>query len=276
MPYLIANKERVCVKKLVCLAILGLFFSCGKNLESNHQVSILAGNNTFGDVDKVPVSLSGPYRWIGRLSLAKGGYCTASLVGRDLILTNSHCLARDGELVKGNYQFYLGYNNGSYLAVSGTTHANWGSLTPKNNRRADWAIMRLKTPLGDQYGWFGTRVLPSDREDNAYFDLTLAGYGQAFSGSGQRLTAHEGCNIRKRVNGGATLYHDCDISPGDSGAPLFKCTRTEGCKIYALQSAEHRDGGAATLSLDEYSHKNSNVAVGVGEFISKLIELINS
>lgn len=135
--------------------------------------------NGFGENNRattVSFKNKNAINFIGRLLLAKGGYCTASLVGKDLILTNAHCLAKDGELVKGNYRFQLGFNRGTFRAESGTTQAWYGTLTPENNNwKSDWAILKLEIPLGVDYGYFGVTIDP-----NTTLPVTIGGYGKLF------------------------------------------------------------------------------------------------
>ena len=238
------------------------------NSINNDLLESTLSKNIFGLNDRTTVVASGNEfgtRFIGKLFTPKGTACTASLVGENLILTAAHCIAKEGAPVHGNYKFVLGYDRGSGVAVSSIDKAWWGTLTPENNNWAnDWAILRLKERLGAEFGYFG--ILKRVRWKDP---VSLAGYGEKFSV--EYLTIHNSCQIRGKDRVGS-LLHDCDISKGDSGAPVYSCNG-ERCYIHALHSAERLAGRTSTAHLDEYSKKDANVAVESWRFFDKVVEL---
>lgn len=203
------------------------------------------------------------FSFIGRLAIAKGGYCTASLVGEDLILTNAHCIAKNGEVIKGSYVFQLGYNRGQMRARSLATIARWGSLNTNINRGSDWAILKLAKPLGKKFGYFGI-----SRSPDTTLKVNIAGYGNMFSS--EYLSSHEGCNFRGFESN--YLLHDCDTSSGDSGSPMFSCT-DKGCFIKGLHAAEKRNGAKASAFKTRYDPLYANVAVQTYTFADTVVRL---
>lgn len=204
--------------------------------------------------------------FIGKLIKPNGGYCTASLVGKDLILTNAHCIAKEGLFIDGTYTFKLGYNNGESVAVSGVKKVWYGTLSPKkNNWVNDWAIFKLDTELGVTHGYFGVEKNP-----NYNRPFSIAGYGIEFSSS--YLTIQNSCNYRGRSRD--RILHDCDISPGDSGSPIFRCS-DQSCVIVALHSAEFIGDRGVNATLPEFERINANLAVYPSKFYNQLVNIKN-
>lgn len=84
------------------------------------------------------------------------------------------------------------------------------------------------------------------------------------------VTVHEECGFKWIEDG--NLLHDCDISAGDSGSPMFRCEDGK-CYIKALHSAERRNGRDDSAFLEHFSSLDSNIAVQTLEFYDKLVEL---
>ena len=224
--------------------------------------------NIFGENDRTTQierqNLLGT-RYIGKLFTAKKTACTASLVGKNLILTNAHCVSKNGEFVQGEYKFVLGYDHGNGVASSYVDKAWWGTLSPEDGEwQNDWAILRLEDPLGADHGYFGVT-----KNVNRRLPVSLAGYGYLFSVD--YLTIHNSCNLLKNDRVGSVM-HNCDISRGDSGAPMYRCTES-GCYIQALHSAERTNGRSSSAYLPRYSKRDTNVAVETRRFYDFLVEL---
>jgi len=84
----------------------------------------------------------------------------------------------------------------------------------------DMAVLRLYTPLGSMYGYFGAKVYNNDWEDGNYW--TLAGYPAAVAG-GSRPSRQMWFPI---VDDDASFFADeleyyADATAGDSGGPVF-------------------------------------------------------
>ena len=257
-------------KNLMIALTFILLSGCVPSQDSTNQnVDLIAGNNVFGHNDKELVTDSErQFKLVGRLIAPDGTYCTASLVWKNLIITAAHCVFKDGEFLKGKYQFLLGASNGTSVAESGVSYIWWGTADSQNNRKLDWAILKIEKPLGEQFGYFGWKPSTEENLEN----VMQAGYGSLFY-QGKSMTGVQDCSAQAFFPEQGLIYHDCDSSTGDSGSPLFSCDEKNTCFIVALHVAEHRNGGKTTLELDEYSDNNANIAIYTESFAVKLREL---
>lgn len=240
--------------------------------------------HVYGDVDRKLLDvgdLKEPYTFIGRLETSDNSTCTASLIHEKFILTAAHCVkGKNEKKFKDSFEFKLGYKRGLYTAKSSATVAAFGSLNlQKDGYENDWAILKLTKALGVKHGYFKLKTIPNI-EDNLNYDITQAGYGAAFEG-GEALTVHENCNIRKHNNGGTYLETDCEVSKGDSGSPLFKCTEDLGCVIVGLVYGMYQPQNLPALKPDEkalvlkeYSPEFAHVALSPVMFEHELSKLI--
>lgn len=233
--------------------------------------------NIFGSDNKVFVEhvlhLNRPLSKIGKL-IVPDGSCTASLVGPDLILTAAHCIANSSgtALQQGTFTFHLGYHQGTALASSPVEQVWYGSFEyDRGERENDWAILRIRDSLGDTYGYFGWIFL--DASDSRAGQLTQVGYGRLWR-DGEEVTVHESCAFRGATEDPGLFLHDCDTSPGDSGSPLLFCAEPSDCRIAGIHAAEQRAGADHTLRLKSFDPKRPNLAVGAGQFIPSLWQLL--
>ena len=228
-----------------------------------------ATENVFGSSHREMVSQpSYPLSLVGKLINPEGYSCTASLVGNDLALTAAHCIANEkGELLLGEYEFKLPGN----LGTAGITKFWYGQLLhDSHNSSADWALVKLDTPLGVQNGYFGSTVinkLPSPMNSK----LIIDGYGVDFY-QGASLSYEQGCTIQSFDFDSNEAHHNCSASPGDSGAPIYRCDENNLCSIVAMHVAARQDGKAGALHLDHYVEENANIAVSAKVFDSAIKE----
>ena len=243
---------------------------CGRPHERGAKLE-----NVFGDENRIALnSTDFPWRTIGMV-IHGGEACTGTLVYRDLVLTAAHCvidsatkaLTRDRLDFKPNYRG----GNGVPQATAYAVHTWWGTSDPSQFRGHDWAIFRLNSPIGNQYGWIGTQPV-----DVSSFPpvLTVAGYSGDFN-SGQIAGIHHNCTTRGRDVNAGFILHDCDTSRGSSGGPALRNFNNQ-LTIYGLNVAERRNGGDTSLHLANYDDAHANIVIPSQEFVNKLKEIIAS
>lgn len=207
----------------------------------------------------VPSTL--PLSAVGVLELAGDTLCTASVVGRDIVLTAAHCLFAEDGRSRAVRRFRIG------TVTAGAEAGIWAearviarriseSFDPQRFRdessidSADWALLRLDKPIGDQTGIVPVRVLAA-----AELERFKAGGAQRFviigygSSQGRHAVVHAACPMLEWWDD-HTYTHGCASVSGDSGAPNL--WQEEGTyKIIGLESADvtSRAGTVAAQSV---------------------------
>ncbi len=222
----------------------------------------------FGKDDRNPM-LSDGYPWsaIGKI-ITDQGDCTGSLVGPNLVLTVGHCIYDKNGQPKTNIKFYPNYKNGKghfYSGVSkvwsGTVKSGWkGRIGDyKVNGRIDYSIIRLKSPLGQKYGWLDWAI----ETPTILNDVTMVGYSKDFM-NGQIAGIQENCRIRGQRLG--TFTNDCDAGVGASGGPLL-VKHGDRYVIVGVYVAGYEQ------IFSEFGHQNANLAIKISALSSLLQSL---
>lgn len=180
----------------------------------------------LGADDRAPLdSTAWPWQAIGRLNQPHGGYCTATLVAPDAVLTAGHCLTdkRGGQKLTAQDLVFvadlrrdddLGYARGRAIG-----HAPPPPLAGRprtlDDIAEDWALVYLEHPLPIR----PVPALPLTAADASPPPrLQRAGYGQDRP---NLLSLHDGCEVLERLYQDRVLVSDCDGTHGDSGSPLL-------------------------------------------------------
>lgn len=192
----------------------------------------------IGNDERSPV-LSRAYPWsaIGRLDWVDSsgrilGSCTGTLISRDLILTNSHCIIDEStdRPTSNQLVFKPSMIRGVALDEAKVISYDYGWKSGSRDSADDWAVMKLDQPLGDAYGYLGWRNL--DFSDPTALStvqekIKLAGYSadfptgrlREFGIAGDTAGVDLACSILEASQG--ILFHDCDTNPGASGSAIF-------------------------------------------------------
>jgi V8-like Glu-specific endopeptidase len=220
----------------------------------------------ISDDERLPVrSRAFPWSAIGQVTWTvpnTGTYtCTGTLISKDLVITNAHCLVENIDSKTGKLKqpifFSPSMKEGKILEKepAKVIAFDYGQEFQKGNIADDWAIFKLDKPLGEKYGYLGWRNLNlSDASVLKVLrdQIRLAGYSGDFPNQklreqlnlggeqGETAGVHVGCNIDgltedlgieidsqeigKRLPGRATpgvIVHQCDTKGGASGSPIM-------------------------------------------------------
>src|SRR5690606_22651427 len=126
------------------------------------QRPLLINDHYFGRDDRVRVNAQqAPWRFMGRFTNAQGEACTATLIGRDVIVTAAHCIHTDSGVTSG----------GAFVTESRAVEARAVAYVvcsrfnyPRFNTTGVsaglyWAPIRIDRPLGCRLGYAGVRDL---------------------------------------------------------------------------------------------------------------------
>lgn len=240
--------------------------------------------NIFGKDERIPMN-SSKYPWsaIGRIeipvSATTTNICTGSLIGKNLVVTNAHCMVNEvtRKIITDKIYFYPNLINGKAPAKALVTQVILGTTDPRNDRGNDWAFLVLDKPLGATHGTL--KILLND----AFFDLdqvkgqiNLAGYSSDFPKDMPAATAgvHLGCSIRGFGSQLGTITHDCDMMAGASGGPMFRLLPDGSAAILALNAAERVSPEGKTPRA--FSRQTANIGVYAATWAGKANELLKA
>ena len=85
----------------------------------------------------------------------------------------------------------------------------------------DWAVCKLYNPLGNSLGYFGYNTYDDNWEDKPYW--SIIGYPGAVAG-GNRPSFQGGITVEdddEDSHDGQELETEADLTPGNSGGPMF-------------------------------------------------------
>ncbi|WP_246149786.1 trypsin-like serine peptidase [Tritonibacter litoralis] len=157
---------------------------------------------------------------VGRLDLSGLGYCTATLIETDLVLTAAHCVyGKDGKLLPADkITFRAGLSDGVALAERQALQVEAHPKYLANGKRSwdrvrhDVALIRLRDPISTTIA--DPFILHSGKDFGD--DISITSYGRGRSGAPSR---QKHCAIVDRYR---DLYDfDCSTAPGSSGSPVF-------------------------------------------------------
>lgn len=194
---------------------------------------------------------SGLLGWeaVGRLDLNGTGYCTATLIASDLVLTAAHCVydKATGQLVDTQaLLFRAGLRDGqaiaerSVLQVAAHQRYNPRAGMSFNNIRHDVALLRLADPITS------TDADPFILHSGTVQDGTISvtSYGQ---GRSDALSRQRSCSIVGMQDG--LIAFDCDVTFGSSGAPVFAKVGNRGRILSIVSGGSKADGKTLALGM---------------------------
>lgn len=187
---------------------------------------------------------------VGRLNLGDRGFCTASLIAPDIVLTAAHCLYDEttgGRFPLGMMTFLADWRLGRAAAYRGVRRAviapgyDFGSADKIGRIGHDIALLQLDQPIR----------LPSIRP------FTVAGRAQVGEAVGvvsyakdrsDAPSLQQTCHVLDTQPG--LLVLTCDIDFGSSGSPIFQLRNGQASIVSVISAKAQANGKQVALGVD--------------------------
>jgi len=180
----------------------------------------------FGHDDRVFMDTTQyPWNVVGQIDMDSGGACTATLIAEDVLITAGHCIADNGSVdARGVFRTAYGTRGGPVESrITGYfMDPQWDERRFSSTDQidgTDWALLRLREPIGRELGHVGFRALVDEAGEHAAMNTDLYQAGYSWD-TGAHLSGNIGCRI-VTVHDDNTMAHNCDTTRGDSGSPFM-------------------------------------------------------
>ncbi|MFK7744947.1 MAG: serine protease [Roseobacter sp.] len=179
---------------------------------------------------------------VGRLDAKGIGFCTATLISPELVLTAAHCVysKRTGLLVKPeDLTFRAGLRQGNVAAERPVAqiepHTGYVPTrgTVLQNIQHDVALLRLKEPIPTSE--LDPFILQGSAVSTGPVSVVSYGRNREMVPSRQDV-----CQVMGTQNG--VMFMDCDVTFGSSGAPVFSHSNGRGQIVSVISGMGVYDG----------------------------------
>lgn len=208
-------------------------------------------------------------RWeaVGRLDLDGRGFCTATLIAPDLVLTAAHCLfdkASGARLDHSRIEFLAGWRNGRASAYRWVRRAvvhpeyKFSNAVSAARVRNDVALLELHHPIQN------TRVIPFGTAGHPRMGqrIGVVSYAQDRA---EAPSLQEVCDVLSEQEG--MLVMSCEVNFGSSGAPIFSFDSGEPrivSVVSAMAEVEGRKVSLGTQLEEPLETLRSHLRAGYG------------
>lgn len=168
-----------------------------------------------------------PWKAVGRLDMSNGGYCTATLIAPDLVLSAAHCTfdSAGNPLKPQDLVFRAGFRDGRVEAerkvvqIARPPAYSYNGEDTAARIANDAVLLRLHTPIATHV------ISPFVVEPSVLTqgEVSVVSYGR---GRDSLPSLQKTCTVLDRLQD--VMLMDCNTTFGSSGAPIF---RREGTQI---------------------------------------------
>lgn len=186
---------------------------------------------------------------VGRLDAKGSGFCTATLIAPELVLTAAHCVydRKSGKLFSPeSLTFRAGLRNGEAAAARAISQIeahpayNPRSGVVVENIRHDVALLRLEDPIP-------TTELDPFVLHNAIVSsgpVSVVSYGRSRENLPSRQDVCQVEGTRQDV-----MFMDCDVTFGSSGSPVFSHKNGRGQIVSVISGMANIEGRKVALGM---------------------------
>lgn len=186
---------------------------------------------------------------VGRLDMGNDGYCSATLIETDLVLTAAHCVynrSTGTAYPVSDLRFRAGLRDGNVIAerqaLQVVAHPGYD---PKqgfnaNNARHDVALVRLSQPVSTSDA--DPFVLHSGPLRDA--TVSVASYGR---GRSDAMSRQRECTLLRDDRD--LMLFDCNVTFGSSGAPVFANSGSRGRILSVISGMAQVNGQKVAVGM---------------------------